>query len=121
MLPLIALLAPALLIAEQTEHLPAYVLQVPESVPVVLVARTSLGTINHTLLSLEALERRQIGTLGIVFCGESNPDSEGIICRVSGAKRLGRLPRLDPLDGAGLLQAFQREFRVADFMKEVYA
>ena len=35
--------------------------------PVLLVARTSLGTINHTLLTLEALERRSIPVLGVVF------------------------------------------------------
>ena len=42
----------------------------------VLVARTALGTINHSLLSLEALRARGIAVLGVVFSGEANPASE---------------------------------------------
>jgi len=45
--------------------------------PTLLVARTRLGTLNHTLLSLEALERRDIRTVGIVLsCTEPNPGLE---------------------------------------------
>ncbi|MGZ9033778.1 MAG: dethiobiotin synthase, partial [Rhodospirillales bacterium] len=44
--------------------------------PVVLCARTALGTINHTLLSVEALTARGIPLLGIAFIGEAMPDSE---------------------------------------------
>ena len=40
--------------------------------PVILCARTALGTINHTLLSLEALRRRSIPLLGIAFIGDEN-------------------------------------------------
>lgn len=43
--------------------------------PVVLVSRTSLGTINHTLLSVEALKNAQIPLFALVFSGESNPDN----------------------------------------------
>src|SRR5579871_1651229 len=49
-------------------------------IPVVLCARTSLGTINHSLLSIEALRRREIALLGIAFLGEANPESERAIC-----------------------------------------
>ena len=48
--------------------------------PIVLVARTGLGTINHTLLSVEALRRRAIPILGVTFVGEANPDTEQTIC-----------------------------------------
>ena len=58
--------------------------------PVVLVARTSLGTINHSLLSIEALRTRDIPILGIVFSGEPMPDNERTICEFAGIKRLGR-------------------------------
>ena len=44
--------------------------------PLILCARTALGTINHTLLSLEAIRARDIPLLGIAFIGEANEDSE---------------------------------------------
>ena len=83
--------------------------------PVVLVTRTSLGTINHSLLSIEALKSRNIPILGIAFVGEKSPDSEGVICTLSGVKRLGRLPILNALDEATLAQAFAANFRLEDF------
>jgi dethiobiotin synthetase len=83
--------------------------------PVVLVARTSLGTVNHSLLSIEALRFRKIPILGIAFVGETSPDSEGVTCAFSGVKRLGRLPFVDPLDRANLSQAFMSNFSLNDF------
>lgn len=83
--------------------------------PVVLVARTTLGTINHSLLSIEAIRSRNMPLLGIAFIGEPNPDSEEVICAFGGAKRLGRLPIIDPLDGSTLAQAFADNFRLEDF------
>ena len=65
--------------------------------PLILCARTSLGTINHTLLSLEAIRLRRLALVGIVFIGDANDDSESIICQMGGARRLGRLPMLSPL------------------------
>ena len=47
--------------------------------PVVLVASTRLGTINHSLLSIEALQRRRIPLLGVAFVGDENADSERTI------------------------------------------
>ena len=70
--------------------------------PVVLVARTELGTINHTLLSIEALRARGITLAGVVFVGEGNLESERVICAISGARRLGRLPLLNPLNAETL-------------------
>ncbi|HJP69975.1 MAG TPA: dethiobiotin synthase [Sphingomicrobium sp.] len=83
--------------------------------PVVLVARTKLGTINHSLLSIEALRSRNIPLLGIAFVGEANADSEQVICRLGRTKRLGRLPIIDPLDQSTLSEAFAVNFRVDDF------
>jgi dethiobiotin synthetase len=83
--------------------------------PVVLVARTALGTINHSLLSIEALRSRKIPILGIAFVGETNPDSEGVICSLANVKRLGRLPIVQPLDRAALAQAFAFSFNLQDF------
>jgi len=83
--------------------------------PVVLVARTGLGTINHSLLSIEALRRRGVSILGIAFIGDDQADSEATIARLGAVKRLGRLPRLDPLDRGTLAAAFAAHFDLADF------
>ena len=52
--------------------------------PVVLVASLYLGSINHTLLSVNELKRRGIKILGIVFNGESNVESEQVILKHAG-------------------------------------
>ncbi|MDX2306910.1 MAG: dethiobiotin synthase [Hyphomicrobium sp.] len=83
--------------------------------PVVLVARTALGTINHSLLSVEALRARNIPVVGIAFVGDANEDSEQTIAAFAGAKRLGRLPRLPHLDATSLRRAFAENFKVGDF------
>jgi dethiobiotin synthetase len=83
--------------------------------PVVLVARTALGTINHSLLSIEALRTRGVPILGVAFTGDANEDSEATIAAIGGVKRLGRLPRLERLDAATLRAAFAQHFRLEDF------
>ncbi|MDR4306298.1 ATP-dependent dethiobiotin synthetase BioD [Chelatococcus sambhunathii] len=85
------------------------------SLPVVLVARTALGTINHTLLSLEALKSRGVPTLGVAFVGDDNADSIRAIATFSGAKVMGRLPRIAPMDADALQTAFANSFSTADF------
>ena len=64
------------------------------SLPVVVVSRHYLGSINHTLLTLDALKSRNILVAGIVFNGEELPDSERVISTMSGARVLGRVPTL---------------------------
>lgn len=83
--------------------------------PAVLVARTSLGTINHSLLSIEALRARGVPILGVAFVGEANPDSEGIIADLGRVKRLGRLPHLAELTPVALAETFRAHFALADF------
>lgn len=83
--------------------------------PVVLVARTALGTINHSLLSIEALRVRGVSILGVAFNGEAVEDSEATIATIGGVRALGRLPRVDPLTPEALRAAFARSFRIADF------
>ena len=86
--------------------------------PVVLCARTALGTINHTLLSIEAIRARGIDLLGVAFIGEENADSEGIIVELGRTRRLGRLPRLSSLTADTLKTAFATHFDVKDFLKD---
>ncbi|MDQ0249268.1 dethiobiotin synthetase [Sphingomonas kyeonggiensis] len=78
--------------------------------PTVLVARTALGTINHSLLSIEALRARGVPILGVAFVGEANEDSETTIAAIGGVRRLGRLPILDSLDRPALAAAFAQAF-----------
>jgi len=80
--------------------------------PAILVARTELGTINHSLLSLEALRARGVPVRGIAFVGEGNADSEATIATIGRVERLGRLPRLDPLTADTLAAAFAAHFDV---------
>lgn len=83
--------------------------------PLVLCARTKLGTINHTLLSIEAVRSRAIPLVGVAFIGDPNPESEGIIAEKAQVKRLGRLPFLDPLNRDTLAAAMQANFHKSDF------
>ena len=83
--------------------------------PVVVVAGTTLGTINHSLLTLEALRARGVPVLGVAFVGDLNEDSEATICAIGKARRLGRLPWLDPLTAEALAAAFRAAFRAEDF------
>ncbi|MGJ5202632.1 dethiobiotin synthase [Bradyrhizobium sp. HKCCYLR20261] len=85
--------------------------------PLVLCARTSLGTINHSLLSLAALRSRGIDVLGIAFIGDAAAESEETICRLGKVTRLGRLPWLAPLTAPTLQQAMTTAFRCKDFAR----
>lgn len=86
--------------------------------PIVLCARTTLGTINHTLLSIEAIRARGIALTGVAFIGEENADSEAIIVELGHTRRLGRLPRLSSLTANTLKAAFAAHFDVRDFLKD---
>jgi dethiobiotin synthetase len=85
--------------------------------PVVLCARTTLGTINHTLLSIEALRARGIPLLGVAFIGDENAESERIIVEMAHVRRLGRLPHLAQLTCEKLRAAFALHFNVGDFLE----
>ncbi|GAA6210001.1 dethiobiotin synthase [Cognatishimia sp. WU-CL00825] len=74
--------------------------------PVILCARTQLGTINHSLLSLRALQSAGCSVAGIVFIGDAEPEVEETIVAFGDVAHLGRLPRLNPLSAASLHKAF---------------
>ena len=83
--------------------------------PIILCARTALGTINHSLLSIESLRCRDIPIHGIAFIGDANADSERTICEMGQVRRLGRLPHVTPLNKQSLAAAFAANFRPEDF------
>ncbi len=78
--------------------------------PAIVVARTMLGTISHTLLTLEALRARGVRIAGVAFVGEEEPVAQAAIERLGKAPILGRLPVLDRLDSKTLQQAFAESF-----------
>ncbi len=60
--------------------------------PVILVSRHYLGSINHTLMSCELLKHRGIEIHGIVFMGDENPATETIILKSTGLEMIVRIP-----------------------------
>jgi len=87
------------------------------SAPTVLCARTELGTINHTLLSIEALRRRSIPLLGVAFIGEEHGDTQSTIAEMGQVRVLGRLPHLNPLNPDTLSAAMCACFDPRDFSR----
>jgi dethiobiotin synthetase len=83
--------------------------------PVILCARTGLGTINHSLLSIEALRSRGAVIAGIAFIGEAHEENERIIPQLAGAPSLGRLPHLNSLDPATLAAAFAAHITLPEY------
>ncbi len=86
--------------------------------PAVICARTTLGTINHTLLTIAAMQNLEIPILGIVFVGDAHESNESTICELGQVRRLGRLPFLDPLNDRTLAAAFEQRFRRSDFVRQ---
>ncbi|WP_424991038.1 dethiobiotin synthase [Fluviibacterium sp. S390] len=74
--------------------------------PVILCARTALGTINHSLLSLAALRTRDVPVIGIAFIGAAEPEVEQTICDFGQVAHLGRLGLLDLLTPETLREEF---------------
>ncbi|MFD0764769.1 dethiobiotin synthase [Mucilaginibacter lutimaris] len=65
---------------------------------VILVSQNYLGSINHTLLSIEALKSRSITIKGIIFNGDENTSTEDYIINYTDVKHLGRVPILPVID-----------------------
>jgi dethiobiotin synthetase len=72
---------------------------------VILVSKNYLGSINHTLLTVEALKSRGIAIKGIIFNGVKNPSSEEIIAHLTQLTILGYVPELQKLDQEQIKEA----------------
>ena len=77
--------------------------------PIVLVARTGLGTLNHTLLSLEALRNRNINVLGIVLNGPPHNDNPKTIEQFGDTKILANLPIFEEVSAQILLKEWDKQ------------
>lgn len=66
--------------------------------PCIVVSRHYLGSINHTLMTIEILKNREVEIAGIIFVGEENHDTESIILNTTKVKMIGRIPMAKQLD-----------------------
>lgn len=74
-------------------------------VPCLLVAASGLGTINHTLLTLEAMRFRRLDVAGVVLNGPPNPENRLAIERLGRIEVIAEIDTLAPLDSAGVARA----------------
>jgi len=81
--------------------------------PVILVSSIYLGSINHTLLSVEALRNRHIQIAGIVFNGPSNPATESIILKHTGLPVILRINEEESLNEEVILR-YAREVKLGE-------
>jgi len=86
------------------------------ALPVLVVARSGLGTINHTLLTLEALQVRRLRVAGVMMIGEPNADNRAAIEQYGRVRVVGEMPFLTPLD-PGLLAAWSVTHLNAEFLR----
>ncbi|MGE3529125.1 MAG: ATP-dependent dethiobiotin synthetase BioD, partial [Methyloceanibacter sp.] len=85
--------------------------------PLILVARSTIGTINHTLLSLEAIRRRGLPLAGVVMNGPETPHNRAAIERYGRVQIIAEIPRLDPLTPEAL-RAIEPEIDLAKLARE---
>lgn len=76
--------------------------------PAVVVARAELGTINHTLLTVEALRARGLPVAGVVMNGAPNAANRRAVERFGRVRVIAEFPRLEPLDAETLAAAAAR-------------
>ena len=77
---------------------------------VVVVSRHYLGSINHTLLTIQALRARNLKIAGLVFSGDENPATESIILSTTGLKMLGRIEE-EPYFDANVISYYAEKFK----------
>ncbi|HEY4741462.1 MAG TPA: dethiobiotin synthase [Candidatus Acidoferrales bacterium] len=83
--------------------------------PVVLAARSSLGTINHTLLSIAALRRAELPLVGVVMIGERNADNREAIESYGNTRVIGEIPPLAAINRKTLRDIFDQHFDLEAF------
>jgi dethiobiotin synthetase len=85
------------------------------ALPILLVSRTALGTINHTLLSIAALRAAHLDLRGVIMVGKPNRDNLRAIEHYGEIEVLGSVPPLSKMNRAVFLQVFRRNFDAKAF------
>ncbi len=80
------------------------------SLPVVLVARSTLGTLNHTFLSLEALRRRDIPIIGVVLNGPEHQSNRETIQQYGEVEILAEIDTINNINAEALAKVFENNF-----------
>jgi dethiobiotin synthase len=78
--------------------------------PVLLVARSALGTINHTTLSLAALRSASLEVRGVIMVGKPNPENRKAIEHYGKVAVVGMIPVLPRINRRTLVEAFRKHF-----------
>jgi len=78
--------------------------------PAIVASRTSLGTINHTLLTLAALREASVAICGVAFIGDEDVENRRAIEHYGKVRVIGRIPILDEINRATLLDAYEKHF-----------
>lgn len=78
--------------------------------PVIVAARTALGTINHTLLTLAALREARLPICGVVLVGNENLENRSAIEHYGDVRVVGRIPMLEKINRATLLDVYEKHF-----------
>ncbi len=87
-------------------------------ISVIIVSKNYLGSINHTLMTIEVLQQRGIPIAGLVFNGSSTPLSERVIASYSKVPVLGYVPEVDRIDASFIkshANAWKRELEAKLF------
>jgi dethiobiotin synthetase len=80
------------------------------ALPVIVAARTALGTINHTVLTLAALRNANLTAHGVVMIGAENLENRRAIEHYGKTRVIGHIPVLERIDRASLLNVFEKYF-----------
>lgn len=80
------------------------------ALPAILVARSTLGTINHTLLSVQCLRNAGIELHGVVLIGPENADNKAAIEHYGKVRIVGQIPLLETINPKTLRDVFARHF-----------
>jgi dethiobiotin synthetase len=89
-----------------------FVIDIPAklNIPIILVANLYLGSINHTLLTVQLLKQRNLSVAGIIFNGKSNPESERIILKHSGYKTIWHIKEEAEIN-SGMISAYAEKIK----------
>jgi dethiobiotin synthetase len=80
------------------------------AMPVMIASRSTLGTINHTLLTVKALRDARIEIKGVVMIGKENRENERAVEHYGGVHLVGRIPVLETIERRALLNVFRSYF-----------
>jgi dethiobiotin synthetase len=83
------------------------------NLPALIVSRSTLGTINHTLLTVEKLRERKIPVMGVIMNGPKNSENKQAIEKYGKVKVLAEIEEIKPINNQSLQKAFDDQFYIS--------